>query len=346
MNPVTKFLLLMSLLSIFGCGGTHPAQSQDPASDGPVRLDSFYYTATHGYRGYTNRGYEAERQRDGSVRVTVELGDDRDRVTTADASFLDSLEAIVRAFRMDKYKENYKPKFDVKDGDSWSFRLKYSDGKTVNSGGYFVLPDNGREAFEKVEAFFAPCINIEPEDNKALVSFRYELHTQNEGSEVFSLKKGEGLTSLYFRLMGKLDGWNYYCADPTVLEKIAEELRDIHACSYCGGDLSKEDKSRPRWIAIIEYADGRTFELIDYLDRDHENYRHMPPTNFERQLRHMAETLFQKEIERIGTLSPEEIGEHSCTTYDANGNRRRTINYAGDGTVLNGRDYDNPDLDF
>ena len=336
----------MSLLSIFGCGSTSPEQTQNPASRGPVCLDSFYYTATHGYRGYTNRGYKAERLNDGSVRVTVELGDDRDRVTTADASFMDSLEAIVRAFRMDKYKKNYKPMFDVKDGDSWSFRLKYSDGKTVSSDGYFVLPDNGREAFEKVEAFFAPRIGIEPEDNKALVSFRYELHTQKEGSEVFTLKKGKGRTSLYFRLMGKSDGWTYHCADPKVLEKIAEELRHIHACSYCGENLSNEDKSRPRWIAIVEYADGRTFKLIDYLDRNHDNYRHMPPTNSERQLRYMAETLFQKEIERIGTHSPKKIGEHSRTTYDANGKPRRTINYAGDGTVLGGRDYDNPDYDF
>ena len=346
MNPVIKLILLMSLLSIFGCGGTNPTQTQDPANDGPVRLDSFYYTATHGYRGFTNRGYHADRLKDGSVRITVELGDDRDRISTADASFMDSLEAIVREFRMDKYKENYKPRFDVKDGDSWSFRLKYSDGKTINSGGYFELPPNGHEAFEKVEKFFAPCINIEPEDNKALVSFRYELYTEKEGSEVFWLKKGESRDAIYFRLLGKWEGWNYYCADPKLLEEIAEELRDLHACSYCGEDLSKEDKSRPRWISIIEYADGRTFELIDYLDRDHENYRHMPPTNFERRLRYIAETLFQKEIERIGTLPPEELGEHSLTTYDSDGKPSRTMNYAGDGTVLNGYDYNNPMLDF
>ena len=71
MRPVTKFLFLMSLLSFFGC--------RPDTSAGPARLESFYYSATHGYRGFTNRGYKAERLSDGKVRITVELGDDLDR---------------------------------------------------------------------------------------------------------------------------------------------------------------------------------------------------------------------------------------------------------------------------
>ena len=45
-------------------------------------------------------------------------------------------------------------------------------------------------------------------------------------------------------------------------------------------------------------------------------------------------------------LAAEQIGEHSCTSYNAKGEPQRTINYAGDGTVLSGRDYNNPNLDF
>ena len=333
----------MSLFSFFGCG--HNAPAPQSAYHGPARLDSFYYTATHGYRGFTNRGYRAERLEDDAVRITVELGDDRDRIFIADAAVMDSLEAIVKEFKMNRYKERYKPVFDIKDGDSWEFYLDYSNGKKVRSGGYEAKPDGANEAFDKIEAFFAPYLNIEPEDNYALVAFRYELHTQGEGSEVFWLKKDESHNTLYFRKMGDRDGWTYSCADAIVLARIAKELRYFHACSYCGENLSEEDASRPRWIAIIEYADGRKFELLDYLDRD-DKYQHRPPTNFERQLRYLAEQYFGEEIERIGTLPPEQIGEHSCTTYDASGKPSRTINYAGDGTVLGGRDYDDPDLDF
>ena len=321
----------MSLLSLLGC---RPS---------PSTLDSFYYSATHGFRGFTNRGYRAERLDDGKTRITVELGDDRDRVFLAEASVMDSLEALVQTYRMDRYKERYKPMFDIKDGDTWDFSLKYSDGKTIRSGGYEALPANGREAFRQVEEFFSPWLNHESAEEASLVAFRYELHNE-EGTEIFSLR--EERNAVYFRNLGSQEGYNYYCGDPEVLTKLDKDLREIHACSYCGEKLSEEDKSRPRWIAILTYSDGRMYELMDYLDRDSDDYRHRPPTNTEREIRQSAEHHFAAEIERIGTLPPEQLGEYSRTTYKADGSPSRTIRYAGDGTVLGGRDYDNPTVDF
>ena len=321
----------MSLLSLLGC---RPS---------PSTLDSFYYSATHGFRGFTNRGYRAERLDDGKTRITVELGDDRDRVFLAEASVMDSLEALVQTYRMDRYKERYKPMFDIKDGDTWDFSLKYSDGKTVRSGGYEALPANGREAFRQVEEFFSPWLNHESAEEASLVAFRYELHNE-EGTEIFSFR--EERNAVYFRNLGSQEGYNYYCGDPEVLTKLDKDLREIHAGSYCGEKLSEEDKSRPRWIAILTYSDGRMYELMDYLDRDSDDYRHRPPTNTERGIRQSAERHFAAEIERIGTLPPEQLGEHSRTTYKADGSPSRTIRYAGDGTVLGGRDYDNPTVDF
>ena len=326
-----KLLVLMSLLSLLGC------------RPNPSTLDSFYYSATHGYRGFTNRGYRAERLNDGKTRITVELGDDRDRVFLAEASVMDSLEALVQQFKMDRYKERYKPMFDIKDGDTWDLSLKYSDGKSVRSGGYEALPANGREAFRQVEAFFSPWLKYEPDEEASLVAFRYELHNE-EGTEVFSFRKERN--AVYFRNLGSWEGYNYYCGDPEVLTKLDKDLREIHACSYCGEKLSEEDKSRPRWIAILTYSDGRMYELMDYLDRDSDDYKHRPPTNTEREIRQSAERHFLAEIERIGTLPPEQLGEHSRTTYKADGSPSRTINYSGDGTVLGGHDFDNPTVDF
>lgn len=364
----------MSILSFLGCG--HRAQepvpvpvadvdqpvaevepdddvdidadelADDEPTDGRRQLNYFYHTATHGWRGFTNRGYKAERLKRGKVRITVELGNDRDRVFETGASFMDSLEALVREYKMDRYKEKYKPRGDVRDGDTWEFCIKYSDGKRVYSSGYEAYPIGGSKAFDKVEEMFAQWRDMEPA-GVPLVSFRYELHSKDEGTEVFWFKKDEYHNAVYFRLLGEWEGWNYYCGDPTVLEKLDKEVRWAHACSYvgCGEKLSKEDTSRPRWVAILEYADGSKFELIDYLDRK-SDYRHEPFTNTERILRYEAEQVFKAEIERIGNLPPEELGEHTRTTYKADGSPARKINYAGDGTVLNGYDYDNPDLDF
>ena len=331
-----NILLLMSLLSFFGCRSNAPA----PAPEEPVRLNDFYYTETHGYRGFTNRGYRAERLDDGKVRITVELGDDRDRVFKADAWVMDSLEAIVREYRMDRYKERYKPMFDIKDGDTWDFFLKYSDGKRVRSGGYEAKPDRGREASDRIEAFFSPWLKQEPSEDAALVSFRYELHGK-EGDEVFSFTREKDRNAVYFREFGSLDGWNYYCGNPQVLEDLTKEMRRIHACSYCGEKIAEEDKSRPRWIAVLEYEDGQLFELMDYLDRDG-GYDHRPPTNTERAIRAAAERYFNEEIARIKALPDEERGEHSCTTYHPDGTPGCIIHYMADGTVKGGYDYDNP----
>ena len=347
MRPVTKLLFLMSLLSFFGCRpGTQAADPlAQPVPDGPVRLESFYYTATHGYRGFTNRGYRAERISDGKVRITVELGDDRDRVFIADDSVMDSLEDIVREYRMDRYKERYKPMFDIKDGDTWDFSLKYSDGKRVQSGGYEAMPNNGQEAFKKVEEFFSPWRDFAPEEEVALIAFRYELHGDN-GSEVYWFKKGAEHNTVYFREQGSWDAETFYCGDPKVLEQLAKDMRAIHACTYCGEKLSEEDKSRPRWIAILEFEDGQLFELMDYLDRSDGDYKHRPPTNTEREIRLSAEEIFSAEYKRIQSLPAEKLGEHSRTTYHSDGTPSRIIHYAGDGTVLGGHDYDDPLIEF
>lgn len=345
MPTMTKFLFLMSLLSFLGCRPAMPTPDPlaQPVPDGPRRLESFYYTATHGYRGFTNRGYRAERLSDGKVRITVELGDDRDRVFLADAAVMDSLEALVREYRMDHYKERYKPMFDIKDGDTWDFSLKYSDGKRVRSGGYEAMPTGAKEAFHKVEELFAPWRNMELAQDAVLKAFRFELHS-DKGTEVFSFKKEER-NSVYFRTMGSFQGWNYYCGDPILLEKLDKDLRQINACSYCGEKLSEEDKSRPRWIAILEYSNGRVFELMDYLDRDG-GYDHRPPTNTERAIRNIAESYFSAEIERIKALPDEARGDHSCTSYKPDGSPSQIIYYSGDGTVLGGHDYDDPMADF
>ena len=345
MPTVTKLLFLMSLLSFLGCRPATPTPDPlaQPVPDGQTRLESFYYTATHGYRGFTNRGYRAERLADGKTRITIELGNDRDRVFQAEASVMDSLEVLVQEYGMNRYKERYKPMFDIKDGDTWDFSLKYSNGKRVRSGGYEAMPKGAREAFQKVEEFFAPWRRMGLAEDASLKAFRFELHS-DEGTEVFSFKKDER-NAVYFRTLGSFEGWTYYCGDPQLLEKLDQDLRQIDACSYCGEKLSEEDKSRPRWIAVLEYSDGRLFELMDYLDRDG-GYDHRPPTNTEREIRYAAESYFKAEIERIKALPEEERGNHSCTNYKADGSPSRTINYAADGTVLGGHDYDNPMNDF
>ena len=334
----------MSLLSLFGCGPKNPAPAPDSADK---RLKELHFSATHGYHAYSNIGYRAERTENGKTLITVEVGNDRDRVYEADGSVMDSLEAIVREYRMDRYDGHYKPKFDILDGDSWDFYIRFADGKSASCSGYMAYPPRGgAEALGKVEGMLSRWLYVEPAEDVALVSFRYELHNE-EGSEVFYFKKNDSSNAVYFRNMGSFKGVNYNCGDSTLLNKMARDISYMHLGSYSGEDLSSEDTSRPRWIMIAEYADGTKYEKMDYLDREPEDkWRHNVPSFTEMGLRGTVESYFSDEFERIGKLSPEERGNYSVTSYDAKGKPQRIINYDAQGTVLGGRDYNNPDLDF
>ena len=342
----------MSLLSLFGCGRPTPAPTPapDPAAQKPGpygALLSLEYGGTHGYHAYSNIDFRAERLKNGKTRITVMVGNDRDRVFEEDGSVMDSLEAIVLQYKMYKYDRQYTPKFDILDGDSWHLYLHFAEENT-SCGGYEAYPPGkGAEAIGKIEGFFSRWLNQEPAEEVALVSFRYEVHTE-KGDEVFTFKKDDDRCALYIRMMGSNEGWNYYCGHPELASQLALYIRWTHMGSYTGEKLEKENKSLPRWILIAEYENGQRIEAMDYLDRTlkDEDWRHGVPSLSERDLRYEAERCFQQELSRINQLPPEELGEHSCTTYDAKGKPTRTIRYAGDGTVLGGRDYDNPDLDF
>ena len=345
---MTRFLLLMSLSFFFGCGHNNPAPKPEP--DGPTKADglvSLEYGGTHGYHAHSNIDYKAERMADGKTRVTVMVGNDRDRVFEEDGSVMDSLEAIVLAYKMYKYDRQYTPKFDILDGDSWHLYLHFAD-KNTSCGGYEAYPPGkGAEGLRKIEGFFSRWLNREPAEEVALTAFRYELHDE-EGDEVFWFKKGEDRCPVYFRALGSNEGWYYDCGNPDLSVFLGRIMRWYHVASYTGENLAIEETSRPRWIVVAEYANGQKFEVLEYLDRKTGNsdWRHDVPSISGRGIRYDAEHCFQEEFSRIRQLEPGQVGNHSCTTYDGNGKPGRTIHYAGDGTVLGGRDYNNPDMDF
>lgn len=59
-----------------------------------------------------------------------------------EASLLDSIGQTIAEHKMWKYKERYEPLFEVLDGDSWGFTIKYSNGDEIGSGGSNAGPDD------------------------------------------------------------------------------------------------------------------------------------------------------------------------------------------------------------
>ena len=294
---MVRLLILMALLSFFGCGNGQPASP--PAKD--AQLTRIHFSATHGYHAHSNIGYKAERTGEGKARVTVEVGDDRDRVFNVEEAVMDSLEAIVREYKMYSYNGYYQPKFEIMDGDSWSLDLSFSDKTNASCGGYMAYPPKGgAEAIGKVEGFLSRWLYQEPAEEVALVSFRYELHDAN-GSEIYALQKKGSACTAFVQLYGQDKGYTYEGVSEYVPARLGDIVRWNHMASYTGENPAEEDTSRPRWILRVEYENGQKIETMDYFDRpvDEDSWRKGIPSQSEMGLRNETERYFSETIQRM-----------------------------------------------
>ena len=267
MPHVIRLLLAMSLFSFLGCG--RPA---------PASLQSIYFSATHGYHAHSNIGYRAERLENGNTLVTVLVGNDRDRIFEAEGSVMDSLEAVVRKYRMDRVTGHYEPKFEILDGESWSMEICYSDGSSNSCGGYMAYPPKGAEGIFKTEGILSRWLYQEPAEEVALVSFRYE-YCDAEGSEAYAFQLKDTVCTAFMQPYGQAKGQTFEGIDPELAKRIANDIRWNHMGSYIGENRAEEDKTRPRWILTAEYENGQKIEAMDYLDRESkDSWRHDVPS--------------------------------------------------------------------
>lgn len=287
MPYVIRLLLVMSLLFFQGCG--RPA---------PAPLKSIYYSATHGYHAYSNIGYRAERLENGNTRVSVLVGNDRDRIFEAEGSVMDSLEALVREYRMDRFKGHYEPKMDILDGDSWSMEICYTDGSSNSCGGYMAYPPRGAEGIFKTEGILSRWLYQEPAEEVALVSFRYE-YCDAEGSEAYAFQLKDTVCTAFMQPYSQAKGQTYDAVDPYLAKRIANEIRWNHMASYTGENRADEDKTRPRWILTAEYENGQKIETMDYLDRPPEDrWQNDIPSISETGLRYSVQQTFSEILQQ------------------------------------------------
>ena len=76
---------------------------------------------------------------------------------------------IILDEKMYKYKEHYRPLFQVKDGHSWRFSAKFSDGSTIHSTGENSKP--GGNGLSKIQDYLSDLIadatiEVDNEDDK------------------------------------------------------------------------------------------------------------------------------------------------------------------------------------
>ena len=213
---------------------------------------------------------------------------------------MDTLETIVRAYRMDRYSGHYQPKMEILDGDSWSLELRFSDGSSTSCSGYMAYPPKGgAEALGKVEGTLSRWLYQEPAEEVALTSFRYEWHGE-EGAEIYVFQKKDTGCSASVRLSGQDKSQSYEDVDEYLGKRLANVILWNHMASYTGEDLAKEDSSRPRWILTAEYENGQKIAVMDYLDRElgEDSWRKDVPSFSEVGLRNETEQAFSQLSEK------------------------------------------------
>ena len=79
---------------------------------------------------------EVELQKDGTVIVKSQKESCGEIIEKkVDPKVLTDLRNIIKEHKMYKYKEHYRPYFQVLDGYSWTFSARFSDGTSISSSG-------------------------------------------------------------------------------------------------------------------------------------------------------------------------------------------------------------------
>lgn len=211
------------------------------------------------------------------------------------------------------------------------FSYNTSNGMVIRSGeSYDVYRDADDSTLIHID------INHEKNNERLLVT---DYRGIFDDLQKIIIEKKMYITSLYFRKMDSNAGTNYNCANPKLLEELKKVIDEKHLAAFPQTPLEKENTRKERWIVEAVFADGSKIEIVDYIpEYDAQDY--------DRDIERAVETVFDAELEAISKKSPDEIGEYSVTTYDEKGKPSRTINYDGEGCVLNGHDYNNPMLEF
>ncbi len=133
---MTKHVVLMigALFCLLSCGTKAPKPKGD--------LLFLEYTARGTMDGYEYQGRIEQVSDTAFILTAMKMTYGplfRKQISKAE---MDKFKKIIIAEKMYKYKEHYRPMFEVKDGRIWHFYAKFSDGTKIHSDGENAVPGN------------------------------------------------------------------------------------------------------------------------------------------------------------------------------------------------------------
>lgn len=153
----------------------------------------------HNSMSQSGENYNISIADDGRTHVVIDEGSEGEKeFYLADSTIFDELLAIVRTYKMDKYKENYKTWMEITDGDTWSLYYKYDTGRSVSSGGYMAWPKNYHEMRQALADYFQKWRDW---DKGVLIMDYFKLTCKNNKGcdQEYTLERGEEEATLTLR---------------------------------------------------------------------------------------------------------------------------------------------------
>ncbi|MBR1551341.1 MAG: hypothetical protein IJ632_03355 [Muribaculaceae bacterium] len=140
---VVALLTLAIIAGLVSCSSSKNNKIMPPTG----QLKSYSYSHS-GTMAQPFRSYELQELAPDTVQLavsglSVELAD----TIIVPHEVLDEVARIIIKSKMYEYKDNYRPAFEVLDGEGWSFFATYDDDKYISSGGSNAWPPDASGLF-------------------------------------------------------------------------------------------------------------------------------------------------------------------------------------------------------
>lgn len=196
----TTLILAGMLAFLASC---HPPKTGNDNPGGQTaageRLTYFSFDHHNSMRIYNAEKYNVKALEDGRVHVLIDEGCPEEKeFYLNDSTILDELLEVLKTYKTDKYKEDYRPRAEIFDGDSWSLYYKYNTGRRVSSGGYMAWPDNYHEMRQALGQYFQKWRERE-EGVLRIDYFRFTCKNAHGCDIEYILERGEPQATLTLR---------------------------------------------------------------------------------------------------------------------------------------------------
>ena len=232
--------------------------SQKPENNNDMKTEHLTYFSYDHHNSMSQYGekYNVTLLKDGRVHVVIDEGRPSEKeFYLDDSTILDELLAIVKEYKMDKYKRDYMPKMEITDGDNWSLYYKYDTERSVSSGGYMAWPDNYHEMRKTLSGYFQKWREYE-KGVLAIDYFHFTCKNKAGRDEEYTLERGATQATLTLRDAEKgID--KTLKVDNGILQELQQTANAANLKSTLY-DYHTDDENATRCTYYVRYNTGDT----------------------------------------------------------------------------------------